>query len=185
MWLFEKAWWMVSSEHYSVKQQMKDKTRKHHDLAKMPKDKTEVEGNKIRTEKANWPFWVTATTVCIFNLIIWRMGKQGPGFPSPGFFILCGILGLVALNCVAFIIPLLSALKDIGKVDKKKLTDEQKEKEVERIMVPAFDGRKDPPRRTADVIRFLFWVCVGLIVGSAAAWVIYRVIEFNVAKFKT
>lgn len=133
----------------------------------------------MKTKKTNWPFWVSATTVCILNLVLWYMGKQGPGFPSPGLFILFGVLGLAFLNCVAFIVPLFSALKDIGKVDKKKITDEQKEKEVERIMVPAFEGRKDPPRRTADVIRFLFWICIGLIVGSAVAYVI----EFNLAKF--
>jgi hypothetical protein len=138
-------------------------------------------GDKVRTGKINWAFWLTATTVCILNLVLWRMGKQGSGFPSPGHFILCGILGLAALNCVAFTIPLLSAMKDAGKIDERELTREQQEEEVEQVMLPALQGRRDPPERTDSIIRLLFWICVGLIVGSIAAWVI----EFNVAKFTT
>jgi hypothetical protein len=151
----------------------------------MPKHTPEIEGNSIKTKKANWPFWVTATTVCILNLVLWRMGKQGPAFPGPVHFIVYGILGLAILNCVAFTIPLLSAIKDAGRIDDKKLTREQQAKKAEQVMVPALQGRRDPPKRVYTITRLLFWICAGSIVGSAAAWVAAPVIEFNVAKSAT
>lgn len=82
------------------------------------------------------------------------------------------ILGLVLLNCFAFLSSVLLALLQARELGEEVDSQVEKEKLEESILVPAFQGAGSPPSLIARFFHIPVGISFGMIAGAILAWVI-------------
>ena len=121
---------------------------------------------------ARWAFVVTATIIALACPLRKPLGLADLRYAHPMAIFMYGLLGLVFLNMVAFVVTLFCAFRLAKDVAARPVSDEQKERDVEGILVPAMQGQLPPPPLIWRIIRYPLALCCGLMAGAVLGWII-------------
>jgi hypothetical protein len=131
--------------------------------------------NRMKRERV-WAFSVTVAIVMIFHALqdsgaipaVERLSKGETG--------VYGFIGLVFLNCLAFLSSVMMAMRQAGKIESEVASQEEKERLQEAILVPTFQGKGSPPSLIARYFHIPVWALFGMIAGSILAWLLSMLI---------
>jgi uncharacterized membrane protein YfcA len=73
--------------------------------------------------------------------------------------------GLVAINIVLFIVTLIRSMWAARSISQEDASEEEKERLVEEIMVPALQGRAEPPEPASSIVEIPLGIAAGLLSG--------------------
>ncbi len=126
---------------------------------------------RMKWERA-WAFGVTVAIVMIFHALqdsgtipaVERLSKAATGF--------YGFMGLILLNCFAFLSSVMIALWQAKHIDSEVESQEEKERMEEAILVPAFQGKGSPPSVIARYFHIPVGALFGMIAGSILAGIL-------------
>lgn len=80
--------------------------------------------------------------------------------------------GLVAINIVVFIVTLFRSMWEARNISQQDAPEEEKERLVEEMIVPALQGRAAPPEAATSLVEVPLGIGAGLLGGVVAAGVV-------------
>jgi hypothetical protein len=124
---------------------------------------------RIKNER-RWVFGVTVAFVTTLH-VLQDSGlvpaKEAISKPAVASF---GIVGLILLNLVVFLTSIIIAMRQVQQLAAEDESAEEKDEAAETILVPAFQGRGQPPMLVARYLHIPIAALFGMIAGSILAW---------------
>jgi len=87
--------------------------------------------------------------------------------------------GLIAINIVLFIVTLFRSMWEARSISGQDAPEEEKERLVEEIMVPALQGRVEPPEAASSVLEVPLGIAAGLLSGAVLAGAVLLVLRWT------
>jgi hypothetical protein len=87
-------------------------------------------------------------------------------------------VGLIAINIVVFIVTLFRSMWVARSISQRDALEEEKERLVEEIMVPALQGRAQPPATATLVVEIPLGLAAGLLGGVVLAGAVLLVLRW-------
>ena len=91
--------------------------------------------------------------------------------PTAGTVAFEGFLALMMLYVVVFSVTALVTLNEARDIDKRGLSREEEEKVVQEAVMPALEGRVEPPTKLLRLLQVSARVWVGMVAGALLAWI--------------
>lgn len=133
----------------------------------------EVDGGSRGTR---WAFVIAATIIAIVCVLRQPLGIANVRHAHPMAMFTYSLLGVIFLNILVFLVTLLGAFRLAHNVSASTETDEQKEREVEEILVPAMQGQLPPPPMVCRIIRYPLACLFGSMFGALVGWPLATII---------
>jgi hypothetical protein len=87
--------------------------------------------------------------------------------------------GLIAINIVLFIVTLLRSMWEARSISRQDAPEEEKERLVEETMIPALQGRAEPPEAASSVVEIPLGIAAGLLIGAVLAGAVLLVLRWT------
>jgi len=88
-------------------------------------------------------------------------------------------VGLIAVNIVVFLATLFRSMWEARSISQQDRPEEEKERLVEKVMVPALQGRAEPPEATTFLVEIPVGVAAGLLSGAVLAGAVLLVLRWT------
>ncbi len=92
-----------------------------------------------------------------------------------GWYAFCG---LIVINIVIFIVTLFRSMWEARSISRQHASEEEKERLVEEIMVPALQGRAEPPEAAKSVVAIPLAIAAGVLSGTFLAGAVLLVLHW-------
>jgi hypothetical protein len=86
--------------------------------------------------------------------------------------------GLIAINIVLFIVTLFRSMWQARSISQQSAPEEEKERLVEEIMVPALQGRAEPPEAASFMVDIPLGIAAGVLSGVVLAGVVLLILRW-------
>ena len=144
------------------------------DFAEQTKDSME-DFTKWRRRAARRTVWILSAATVVVTLV--HLLQDFGAIPKVEAFSKLsvgsyGFVGLLAMNLLLFLSGVLSAMKQLSTAETEDTSQEEKELIEEAILLPAFQGERDPPQVISRFVHIPITLLVGLIAGSILAWLL-------------
>lgn len=142
-------------------------------MANATPETPEVDGHKRGTR---WTFVIAAIIIAIACILRKPLGIADVRHAHPWAVFWYSFFALLFLNLFDFVVTLFAAFRVAHDVAASAQPDEQKERQVEAILVPAMQGQLPPPPIVWRIIRYPVALCFGSMVGAVVGWALTAVI---------
>jgi hypothetical protein len=88
-------------------------------------------------------------------------------------------VGLIAVNIVVFLVTLFHSMWEARSISQQDRPEEEKERLVEKVMVPALQGRAEPPEAATFLVEIPVGVAAGLLSGAVLAGAVLLVLRWT------